>query len=101
MIQKINKAQKDLKRTQMIGIAIYLILAYAKRNPFWEFQFEAILALALVNALFVMKNVIFIARQKQYIINYSKVRWLLWICGGDAILLLLLSMLELFIKYMS
>lgn len=101
MIQKINKAQKDLKRTQMIGIAIYLILAYAKRNPFWEFQFETILALALVNALFVMKNVIFIARQKQYIINYSKVRWLLWICGGYAILLLLLSMLELFIKYMS
>lgn len=101
MVQKINKAQKDLKRAQLIGIAIYLIMAYAKRKPFWEFQYEGIMALALVNTYFVMKNVIFIARQKQYITNYSKARWLLWICGGYAFLLLLLCALELFIKYQS
>jgi hypothetical protein len=96
---RITKAQKELKRTQIIGIIIYLILAYAKRYPFWNYQFELITLLASINAFFVMKNVIFIAQQKQHILNYSKVKWLLWICGGYAVLLLLLSVLELWMKH--
>jgi hypothetical protein len=98
MIEKIKQAQKQLKAAQLIGIGIYLLLILGRRYFVNNYQFVFITLLAVVNAIWVFKNLILLFKHKNYILNFNKAKIVLWVGGVYAILLVVLSVLETYIQ---
>lgn len=97
MSQQIITAQKQLKRAQLAGIGVFVLLSISKRQFFHPYQFVLIAILAIVTAIWSIKNIMILQKNKSHILNYKKVRLVLWVCGFYAAILLLLSFLELYI----
>lgn len=99
MAQDILRAYKHIQRAQLVGTIIFLLLFIAKKNPFWAYQYEALLLFASLNAFVIIRNAVLLYLHRNLIPNFQKLRTVLILHCVFVVILLLLCGLEVFIKY--
>ncbi len=98
MFQKIQFAQKHLKIAQFVGIGIYLLLMIAKKYLLHPYQFGLIALLAILNGIWVYVHLYTLYKYRKSISNYNKARMIMLVCGFYALILVVLSLLEAYIR---
>lgn len=98
MDQKVANAFSRLKKSMIFGVILYLILAIAKRQFLFDYQFIVIAVMATLNVLFMLVQIISILKVRTEIPQFSKMRLTLWVCAIYGVLLTALGWLEVFLR---